>query len=257
MPQLAVNDVELFYEEKGSGEVLILIHGLTSNHHMLKQEMNYFHNHYRVIAYDARGHGKSSKPDAYSLADHIQDVIALMDTLEIEQASLLGMSMGTYIAQGVAIAIPDRVKKLILVSGSAHHKNQDEGLMAEHQRELGHLAFDEQLGRLVQYIFHDLDAVGTWMASIPGRLIPEQQQIAADALADFDFRNELNQVTAETLVISGKYDGLNPPAQGKEIADHIPHAHFYLFEQSGHAPNIEEPERFLALITDFLSNRLP
>src|SRR5699024_6250345 len=132
-----VNNTTLFYEEKGEGEALILLHGLTSNHLMLKQEMEYFKDYFRVIAIDARGHGKSEKPSSYTLDDHIEDTIAIMDKLGVDQVNLIGMSMGTYIAQGVAIKVPERVKKMILVSGNTHAKGEAEGLLAEHQGEIG------------------------------------------------------------------------------------------------------------------------
>lgn len=252
MPKFLGNGIELYYEEKGSGEALILLHGLTSNHLMLKQEMEYFQDQFRVIGLDARGHGESDKPSHYNLNDHIQDVISLMDYLKIEKANLLGMSMGTYIAQGLAITVPDRIDKMVLVSGSSHGKKPSEGLLAEHEKEVKGLAFDEQLGRLSKYIFFDLEAVGNWLKTIPGRLTPEQQEIAANALAGFDFRPNLSKVKAKTLVISGKYDGLNPPEDGKMIADLIPNARFVLFEKSGHAPNVEETELFMELVSGFL-----
>lgn len=251
MTKVTVNGVELFYMEEGRGEAIIFLHGLTSNHHMLKQEMYVLKHHYRVIGVDARGHGESEKPNHYTLEDHIQDVISLMDYLHIERAHLIGMSMGTYVAQGVAIQIPERIKKMVLISGNTHAKDPGTSLLEKHKEEVEGLAFDEQLGKLSAYVFHQLDKIGPWMSGIPGRLTPEQQEIAADALATFDFRPDLHKVKAETLVISGQYDGLNPPEDGKEIANHIPGAQFMLFEQSGHAPNIEEQEKFQNVLREF------
>ncbi|MGV3465348.1 MAG: alpha/beta fold hydrolase, partial [Heyndrickxia sp.] len=83
-------------------------------------------------------------------------------------------------------------------------------------------------------------------------LTPDEQAAANKALEGFDFRSDLHKITAETLVISGKYDGLNPPTLGKEIADLIPRSTFVEFEKSGHAPNAEEPEKFINIVKDFL-----
>lgn len=252
MPKLNVNGTMLYYEDHGKGEVLVLLHGLTSHHLMLKQEMEYFKSHFRVIAIDARGHGDSEKPDSYTFEDHINDVILVLDELKIEQFSIIGMSMGTYTAQGIAIRAPKRVKKMILVSGTTHAKAETEGLLAEHKDEIGHLSFEEQMGELATQIFHNMEPVGAWLESIPGGLTPEQQQIAADALAQFDFRPDLSKVKAKTLVISGKHDGLNPPSEGREIADLIPGAEFVQFENSGHAPGIEETDKYMTLISKFI-----
>ncbi len=252
MPKVLVNGIKLYYEDAGNGEVIIFLHGLTSNHLMLKQEMDYLKDRFRVIGIDSRGHGKSDKPLAYTLDDHIQDVIAFMDEFGIEKATLFGMSMGTYVAQGVAIAIPDRVNKLILVSGNSHAKDSSTSLLGKHADELKGLTFEEQMGKLASHIFHDLQTVGKWLQGIPGGLTGEQQESAANALAEFDFRPELHKVTAKTLVINGRHDGLNPPEDGREIAEHIPNAQFVIFENSGHAPNVEEKEAFIELIDLFL-----
>ncbi|HAM82056.1 alpha/beta fold hydrolase [Ornithinibacillus bavariensis] len=253
MPKAVVNGIELYYEETGKGEVMIFLHGLTSNHLMLKQEMDYFKDRFRVIGLDSRGHGKSEKPLTYTLNDHVQDVIAFMDDFGIERANLFGMSMGTYVAQGVAVAIPDRVNKLILVSGNSHAKDPSTSLLGRHANELNGLTFEEQMAKLSSYIFHDLVSVGKWLEGIPGGLTREQQEIAANALVEFDFRPDLHKVTAKTLVINGRHDGLNPPEDGKEIAIHIPNAQFVVFENSGHAPNIEDRVAFLELVDSFLN----
>jgi len=252
VPEIKVNNTTLYYEEQGEGETLMLLHGLTSHHLMLKQEMEYFKDYFHVIAIDSRGHGKSEKHSSYTLEDHINDVIALMDELDIDKTSIIGMSMGTYVAQGVAIKAPERVDKMILVSGTTHAKGENEGLLAENQDKIGHLSFEGQMEQMAEHIFHNMEAVGKWLSSIPGGLTPKQQEIAADGLAHFDFRPKLKDVKAKTLVISGKHDGLNPPHEGKEIADLVPGAKFVVFENSGHAPGIEETDEYMTLISDFL-----
>lgn len=253
MPNVHVNGIELFYKEEGTGKPILLLHGLTGSHLMLQKEFDTFKKDYRVITMDARGHGKSEKPETYTLEDHIQDCIALMDHLALDKVMIIGMSMGTYVGQGVAIEAPDRVEKLILVSGAAHGDTSDgTGLLAKHADDMIGMSFEEQMGHLAHHIFHKMEPVGKWLSAMPSGLTKEQQESAADALAKYDFRPKLHTVTAETLVISGKYDGLNPPESGEEIASHITGAHFVLFEESGHAPNIEETEEYFQLVTDFL-----
>ena len=88
-------------------------------------------------------------------------------------------------------------------------------------------------------------------------LTPEQAMAASRAMGGptmegFDFRPLLPRVTARTLVISGRHDPLHPPEEGQELAELIPGAQFVVMERSGHVPNLEEPERFLALVDAFL-----
>ncbi|MDN4526013.1 alpha/beta fold hydrolase [Fictibacillus fluitans] len=257
MPEVNVNGVQLCYEEYGSGEPFILLHGLGGDHHMFENEINELKKSYWVIALDSRGHGRSEKVPHYTLEDHVQDVIAFMDHLNIEKTSLLGASMGSYIAQGVAVFSPERVKQLILVVAKAFGKTSSTvRLQEEHADELKGLTEEEQMYALSKYIFHKPEMVGEWSQRVDVDvpvLTPEQQIAAQKALENFDFRPLLDRITAETLVISGRYDGLNPPKDGREVANLIPNARFVEFEHSGHAPSVEEPERYRQVVTEFLN----
>jgi len=251
--------ITLVYEEHGKGEPIILLHGLTGNRHMFEHEVNILKKYFRVILLDARGHGESSKPPAFTLNDHVGDVLSLLDQLNIEQTHLLGVSMGSYIAQGVAIASPERVNKLILVATKSEGKTSSmEALFEKHADELKGLDFSEKVLKASPYMFHDLAAVGKWSqdAAEKGPSLSSKEIAAANqALEGFDFREDLYRVTAETLVISGDYDGLNPPEVGRETARIIPHATFVEFNQSGHAPNVEQPMLFLDFILEFLDQK--
>lgn len=258
MPKVSINGVNLYYEEHGKGPPLLLLHGLTSSGLMYDNEIEVFKERYRVITLDSRGHGKSEKPEHYTLHDHVQDVISFLDHLEIEKANILGMSMGSYIAQGVAARIPDRIEKLILVVPKAHGKTSSMArLSSRHEDEIAGLDYTEKMNYLARYIFHKIEDVQQSMALLYEKqpiLTPEQEIAANQALEDFDFRPHLKKVTAKTLVISGTYDGLNPPEDGQEVAKHIPDAVFIAFDQSGHAPNLEEPDKFRKEVLSFLSS---
>jgi 3-oxoadipate enol-lactonase len=86
------------------------------------------------------------------------------------------------------------------------------------------------------------------------KLSPEQFVAANKAVGGFDFRKDLPKIRAKTLVISGKYDGLNPPSEGKICASLIPDARFVEMQYSGHAPMYEEPETYLKNVKNFLMN---
>lgn len=258
MPVVQVNGIDLYYKEAGNKAhpPLLLLHGLTSHHHRFIREIEVFKKDFYVIAVDARGHGRSDRPAEFTLEDHIKDVIALMDALDLDKASLLGVSMGSYIAQGVAIKQPDRVKKMILIGAKAHgHTSSMSQLFSEHAEELKGMSFEQQMNRLAKYMFYDLRAVGRWLRDTEKRelaLSAKEQQVARKALAGFDFRPNLSKVKAKTLVISGTYDGLNPPKDGREISELIPRASFMEFTKSGHAPHVEEPEKFIQVVSEFL-----
>lgn len=255
MPEFVSNGVKLYYEEAGEGTPIILLHGLSASLIMFKKEMAYLKKQFRVIAIDFRGHGKSEKPTHYTLEDHIRDVISLMDHLRIKNTSLIGASMGSYIAQGVAIAVPKQVDKLILIVPKSYGKTSSTmRLFAQYANEIKNLNEEEKLAHMSKYIFHNLPAVANSLEGMSEMIVltPEQHEAANKALVGFDFRSNLHKITAKTLVISGRYDGLNPPEYGRETALHIKESTFAEFENSGHAPNVEEPERFKEMIIDFL-----
>lgn len=256
MPHFKSRDITLFYEDVGEGTPLLLLHGLTSNHAMFYREMDFFKKKYRVLALDSRGHGRSDKPESYTLDDHIKDAVALINHLELETLYVLGVSMGSYIAQGVAIALPDQVKKLVLV---ATKPSGEQSSMAElfdrHEDAFRGLSLVGKLDKSSEFMFHNQEKVDEWLRKTAEKsdgLTGREQAAASAALKDFDFRSELGKICAETLVISGTHDGLNPPDKGRETALHIPDATYMEFKRSGHAPNVEQDRLFLGITDNFL-----
>ncbi|AYC30329.1 alpha/beta fold hydrolase [Paenisporosarcina cavernae] len=256
MKKFEHNGIQLAYEEFGQGEPLLLLHGLTGNRHMFDEEVEVFQKYFRTIVLDARGHGDSDRPTAYDLKDHIYDVLALLEHLGISETNLLGVSMGSYIAQGIAIVAPEKIKRLILVATKSEGKTSSmQALFQKHEDELEGLDFNRKLLKVSPYMFHDLTAVGKWSREAAKKAKPmSAEEIAAanHALRGFDFRDDLNRIQAITLVISGDHDGLNPPEAGRATAQGIPNATFIEFNQSGHAPNVEQHMLYLDFVLEFL-----
>ena len=256
MPIFNTNGTEMYYQEEGNGFPLVLLHGLTSNSEMFRHEINQFKEKYRVVAPDARGHGNSGKPPHYELEDHIRDVISLVDHLGLDSFHLIGVSMGSYIAQGVAIELGDRVKKLVLVATKSHGKQASmEELFERYADEMKGMTPLDKMVAASKYMFYNQKAVGKWLhetAENSEQLTLHEQAIASEALEGFDFREDLHRISAETLVIGGLHDGLNPPDYGKETAGLIPAGAFLEFKLSGHAPNVEQPDLFIDVVSNFL-----
>jgi pimeloyl-ACP methyl ester carboxylesterase len=115
MPTVKVNDINLYYEVSGQGAPLILIMGLRRNVSWWYQQIPDLSQHFRVIAFDNRGAGRSDKPVMeYSISLFADDTAGLMKALGIQNAHVLGISMGGYIAQELAIRHPEMVRSLIL-----------------------------------------------------------------------------------------------------------------------------------------------
>lgn len=112
-------DIQLFYNEWGSGEALVLLHGNGEEQSYFCHQIPYFSQKYRVIAVDTRGHGKSPRGTApFTIAQFAEDLLALLDALKVEKAVVLGFSDGANIAMRFALRYPGRVRALILNGGN-------------------------------------------------------------------------------------------------------------------------------------------
>ena len=126
-------DIQLHYEEHGSGEPLILLHGNGEDSTYFEHQVAYFQNRFRVIAVDSRGHGKSPRGTAQlTLGQLASDLASFMDGLALDSAHILGFSDGANIAMLFATAHPERVKSLVLNGGNLF----PEGLTDQTRREI-------------------------------------------------------------------------------------------------------------------------
>ncbi|MES1192030.1 MAG: alpha/beta hydrolase [Steroidobacter sp.] len=257
MALLNVNGIKIDVEVCGKGFPLLLIHGLWLDKTMWHAEemLHKFANANKVIAYDCRGHGKSDKPISYTLADHVADAFALADILGIAEFDLMGVSMGSYISQGMAVAMPERIRKLVLVTPKSNGATSSlKQVLSENAELLKTMDDRQRIDFMNRLAIHDSEAFRKYPDFLESKLEAKEMEAAAAALRDFDFREDLVRITAKTLIISGKFDRLNPPAEGRICAERIAGAEFVIMEKSAHAPIIEEPEAFFQLVNKFITD---
>ena len=266
MAEITVNGVRLVYDTFGDPSLppLFLLHGLYGNRH-LPGLIGLFSQDYQVIAYDARGHGESDKPAHYTLEEHGQDLVALIDALGFAKARVVGLSMGSYIAAQAAILDSSKIEKLILLVTKGHGKTSSvvryltsKGLnpAALSQEELL-AAMNEALWSSDTTPERRQEIMMEQFAALPEgvkELTAEEKKAVDVALANFDLRPDLGRITTPTLVVAGRDDGLNPPDVGQEVADLIPDAHFLVFEHSGHMLPFEETPRLKTEALAFLAD---
>ena len=259
-----VGDISVTVQEYGEGEPLLIINGTTQSLGFWAESAPVLASRHRVVTYDLRGMGGSARGSGeISVASLAADARGLLDALDIERAQVLGYSLGSAIAQELALAAPERVASLVLyctwartdgfqravITGLAHPWRT--GDIESALTALG-IAFSPQLldspdfGELIEQL-------------LP--LFPNtEQQVRTtveqwDADLAHDTLDRLGDITAPTLVIAGEQDLLTPPWHGRHVAESIPGAKLHMFTGPGssHALGVERAEEFLPLVQDFLA----
>lgn len=260
MPDIAVNRYRLHFEQDGTGDAIVFLHGLGSCGQDWLLQMPVLANTFYVIAPDLRGHGESAAPQGrVRVADLAGDVTGIMDALGVERAHMVGLSLGGCVAQQIALDCPARVRSLTLVNTFAR---LDSGELRT------------ALLVALRMVILGLAGLPTQARFVAARLFPKPEQaplrqiaaqrIAANdpatyrqmliAIKRFDVRGRLGEIRCPTLVIAGDRDTTVPLRAERFLAEHIPGARLEIVADSGHATPVDQPDAFNELLTRFLQS---
>jgi pimeloyl-ACP methyl ester carboxylesterase len=267
-----INGVQLHYQEKGAGTPLVLIHGYTSSTYSWKDVFEPLSQNFRVIAVDLKGFGFSAKPDGdYTRRAQAVLVAHLLDNLKIERAWLCGNSMGGEVALNVALENPQRVAGLILVDSAGVAVSGGNSLAPAYARipfvgrALTALALtSDKLVRegLEKSFYDDAKITDERVAYYYRPLQTSSGQMAAlrarTQFGEFPVEQDLNKITAPTLIVWGVNDEVIPLEAGRKMNSLIKDSKLVVFEKCGHLPQEEMPERLLSEVVNFIeqSSRL-
>jgi 3-oxoadipate enol-lactonase len=259
MPIIRTKEVQLYYEEMGQGEPLLLLHGLGSSTEDWPMQMEVFSQQYRVIAVDMRGHGRSAKPPGpYSIPMFAADTAAFLQALQIPSAHVLGISLGGMIAFQLVASYPQMVKSLIIVNSVPSMVVRN---FADRWQLWQRLAIVELMGmrRMGEYLAPRLfpkPEQEELRQEIIQRWTQNDKQAYLAAMRSFvgwDVTGQLATINCPTLVISAEEDYW--PIEDKEAyTAQIPNARLLVIADSRHATPIDQPEVFNTAVLDFLSS---
>jgi 3-oxoadipate enol-lactonase len=259
MPFAELGGVLVNYEFTGDAglPVLILSHSLGANLTMWQPQIDALSAHFRLLCYDTRGHGQSSiPPGPYTIQDLGQDVLHLLDTLEIDQASFCGISMGGVIGQWLGIHAADRLHKLV-IANSAAKIGTTEGWNARIATVLQEGLRNIIPATLERWFTADFRAAQPKViAAIEAMLQstdPQGYTSNCAAIRDADFRTQLHAINAPTLVIAGIQDPSTTPEDGRFLADNIGDSQ-YVELSAAHLSNVEEAIGFNTALLNFLQH---
>jgi 3-oxoadipate enol-lactonase len=202
---------------------------------------------FRVIRYDLRGHGRSKVPRGpYEIADLGRDLLALMDELELERASLCGLSIGGMLSMWVAAHAPERVERLVLLCTSAHLGSA----YAQRAVTVRAKGIEPIADAVIERWFtpgFDPDTVARFRRTLVATPA-EGYAGCCDAIAGMDLRGDLPSIRAPTVVVAGAEDSATPPDHGQAIAEGIADAKFTVIPGAAHLASVEQAARATELI---------
>lgn len=244
----------------GEGEVVVLAHAIGLDARMWAGLVEALSPRFRVVAFDARGHGASPVPPRpYTLEAMADDAAALLDRLGIARAHWVGLSMGGMVGQAFALRHPRRLDRLVLANTTASYgpeaaatwpariKLVEEGGLAAIRDGVTSRYFSEEFRRSHPQVV--AQTMERFMQT------PAQGYLGCcDAIAALDFSGALARIQAPTLVIGGTADIGTPPAMSEALVEGIPHARLAMMQGAAHLSAAERPEEFAGLVIEFLAD---
>jgi 3-oxoadipate enol-lactonase len=253
MPFARNGTVKLHWETFGDGPPVLLIAGLGMTVDGWWATIPVLAASFRVIAFDNRDTGRSSRlPWPYSVAQMADDAVAVLDAAGEERAHVYGISLGSLVAQEVALRHPDRVQALVLgassAGGFAAYKPAPSSFAQTFLLRAGAMGPEEAEWAAVPYTYAEktrrlhAERIGADIAHrVSSAPEPLPYLYQAAAVATHDAYERLNQMAAPTLVVHGEQDVFIPPANALVLAERIPGAQLRLWPDAGHMYIIDEP----------------
>lgn len=265
MPYANVNGTKLYYEVKGKGPAMVLIHGWTLDTAMWDPQFDEFSKQYKVLRYDLRGYGKSA-PKNYEPFTHHDDLKALMNYLKIDHAAIIGLSMGGTIAINFTLTYPERASALITVDSSI------ENCTSPHMA-----AFNKSMTPIFSKgKAESIESARKYWMMMPLFSAANRNPRCASKLKEivgryngWDFVNDdkivplnpipekrLHEIKVPTIVVIGELDDPGFQDIARIISSGVKGSQKVTMKGVGHMSNMENPEEFNKIVLDFLKNHV-
>ncbi|MFO7602053.1 MAG: 3-oxoadipate enol-lactonase [Candidatus Desulfacyla sp.] len=258
--EIKANGIRINYElsQKKDAEVVVLSHSLASSLVMWQPQMDVLGRHFRVLAYDTRGHGGSeATAPPYTLSQLGEDAVALLDALSIDAVHWVGISMGGMIGQCLSLDHPGRLKTLCLCDTAAIVPKEADPIWQERID----LVRKEGMGPTVQPTLERW-FTPPFIALNPPVVDLIRQQILAtpvdgcigcsEAIRRLDYLDRLHEIRVPTLIMVGEDDPGTPVEASRAMHDRIPQSRLVILPSAAHLSNIEQSEAFNHELMAFL-----
>lgn len=259
MSKIDVNKIQIDYEDTGSGDVLVFLHGLGSTKKDWDAQIPIFSKNYRTINVDLRGHGKSTIPEKdFGVHFMTQDIKELLEALKIKKATLIGFSMGGAIAFQFAVSYPKMIDKLVIVNSGPDFNN------------MGQIGEDLLKNRT---IYLEENGLIPLAKEISFNMFPEDHQLTMrndfekrckentyhsyinsfTTLMDWGLGDTIKEIEAKTLIIASDMD-YTPVSFKEAYLQNMQNATLKVIKNSRHGVVIDQPEAFNNVLNTFLKD---
>ncbi|WP_417872365.1 alpha/beta fold hydrolase [Xanthomarina gelatinilytica] len=283
-----IDGYKINVEVLGEGDPIFFLPGGPGNSHDYMQgNFGQYYKTNTVVFFDFLGRGKSDDAkdvSEYSVENDVALIEKLRQVLGYTKISLVGHSYGTVPAQAYAIKYPEQVDKMVLINGfhsgamwqancdSYNHYAKthfpEKWKQVDSLRALGYVSSQEPLKTVygnfpTKYIYYHNTSLKQnvpkenyrgWANDVYVEIIGRDGDFdVSGSMINQDYRQQLKDVKAKTLIIAGRYDGVSTPEFAVQYKTFMPQAQFVMFEQSAHNPYLEEPEKFYGLFETFFN----
>jgi 3-oxoadipate enol-lactonase len=260
--KITVNNIAVSYTDEGleNAPVIIFIHGFPFNKEMWNKQLDALSESFRVIAYDVRGHGNSySGTDDFSIELFVNDLLLLMDALEIEKATLCGLSMGGYIALKAMENFPHRFDSLVLCDTSC---TADSPEAKEKRMKAIEIILEKGVAKFADDSIKNFFATESFItkkdviAEVREIMVNTTEKSVIKTLLALSRRPEtcstLCKIEVPVLILVGEEDKITPPEAAQFMQYEIHGSVMSVIENAGHLSNLENPDQFNEQLIKFL-----
>lgn len=264
MPLIETNGIKMNYVEQGEGDPLLLIMGITAPGAVWEAHADEWSKSFRCIIGDNRGVGDSEKPEGpYSSEMMADDYAGLLDELGIQKARVVGCSMGSIIAQQLALRHPDKVESAVLMCTWSRCDRYAASVFDHMKNCKARLRPEEFMNYIQLLIFTKpfWDADESYQGMLDGRIDASKgdapqplhaMEAQASACIDHDVYEELGDIKCPCLVIGGKNDIFTPAWMAEETHAALPNSDLHLYDGAGHAFHWEKLDDFNPRVLEWL-----
>ena len=258
MPRVRIADLDVHYQVAGDGPWLTLAHPLAADLRIWAMQMPRLLPHFRVLRFDARGHGETSaSPAPYSLDQLADDAIALFNHLGITQTHWIGLSMGGMVAQAIALKHPGLLDRIVLADSTSRRPPNAAATWAERialARARGMAGIVEPT--LERWFTPAYRAVNpdlmAWVAEQISATSVEGYCGCCEAISKIDMLDRLNEIDSPALIMAGERDHSTPPEMSEQMSRNWRGSTYCTIPDAAHIGNVEQADFFNRKVAAFL-----